>query len=127
MAALPVVPELNVRPDRWHDMAYEDLVERPQEEVERLLAALRLPPDPQLRDVATVLDRTVTKAVTPPGRDKWRRENPAEVASVLQMLAPTMRRLGYDDGEVGDVGTGEVLRTGRAHPGRSTATAEPDP
>jgi hypothetical protein len=83
------------RPDRWLDVAYEDLVERPGEEVARLLAVLGLRADPAVLEAAAALDRTVAKAVTPPGRDKWRRENPDEVAAVAQGLAPTMRRLGY--------------------------------
>jgi Sulfotransferase family len=80
---------------RWVDVAYEDLVERPREEVARLLDRLGLRADPAVLEAAAALDRTVAKAVTPPEPDKWRRENPDEVAAVAGTLAPTMRRLGY--------------------------------
>jgi hypothetical protein len=34
--------------------------------------------------------------VTPPQRGKWRRENPAEIESIADLIAPTMERLGYE-------------------------------
>ena len=53
-----------------------------------------------LGDTVSELDRTldtraVTKAVTPPRKDKWRTENPAEIESILPTIGPLMRRLGY--------------------------------
>ena len=33
-------------------------------------------------------------------RNKWRDENPAEIESILAMIEPMMRRLGYVDGEL---------------------------
>jgi hypothetical protein len=80
---------------RWVDVRYEDLVEHPQEELRRLLARLALSPAPEVLDAAGALDRHVTKAVTPPEPDKWRRENPEEIATIVDVIAPTMRRLGY--------------------------------
>lgn len=95
MEAILAARESDQRRDRWFDVAYEDLVERPREEVARLLAELGLNADPAVLEAAGALGRTPAKAVTPPARDKWRRENPDEVAAVVESLAPTMRRLGY--------------------------------
>jgi hypothetical protein len=46
-------------------------------------------------DAAAGLDRTVSKATSPPRPDKWRDENPDEVASILPEIRSTMERLGY--------------------------------
>jgi sulfotransferase family protein len=122
MEAILAAREPDPSPDRWLDVAYEDLVERPAEELGRLLAVLGLPADRAVREAAAALGRTPTKAVTPPGLDKWRRENPEEVASVLPLLEPTMRRLGYVDG---DPNAGDVLPIGSTSPGKGTGAGEP--
>jgi hypothetical protein len=81
---------------RWVEVAYEDLVTRPEEEIERLMTALGLPADRVVLDFAKRSDRHVAKAVTDPRPGKWRAENPDDVEAVLPMIAPTMRKLGYD-------------------------------
>ncbi len=82
--------------DRWVETRYERLTESPVEEVERLLLALDLPIEPRVLEAASTLDRNVTKATSPPRPDKWRDENPGDVASILPRIEPTLRRLGYD-------------------------------
>lgn len=78
---------------------YEDLVSAPTETTAALLSSLGLPGDADVLEHAASLDRRVTRtAVTPPRPDKWRDENPAEVESILEAIAPMMRRLGYDTG-----------------------------
>jgi hypothetical protein len=82
--------------ERFLDVRYERLVERPVETVTDLLDCLGLPHDGVV-EWASQLDQRVSRtAVTPPRPDKWRDENPAEVESILEQLAPTMARLGYD-------------------------------
>jgi hypothetical protein len=82
-------------PDRWLEVAYEEFVRAPREQTARLLARLGLPPDQEVLSLAEGLDRHVTRAVTPPREDKWRDENPGEIAGIMPLIAPTMRRLGY--------------------------------
>ena len=48
-------------------------------------------------EVDTYVSRT---AVTAPRREKWRGEHPREVESILPMIEPMMRRLGYESDEV---------------------------
>jgi hypothetical protein len=87
--------------DRFVDVRYEDLVARPVETATALLESIGLPGDAAVLDHAAGLDRRVTHtAVTPPRPDKWRDENPAEIESILEMIAPMMQRLGYADGEM---------------------------
>jgi hypothetical protein len=38
--------------------------------------------------------------VTAPSREKWRKEHFREIESVLPMIEPMMRRLGYGSDEV---------------------------
>jgi Sulfotransferase family len=82
--------------DRWVEVRYEEFVDEPREQTARLMEALRLPFDPEVLAYAGTLDRHVTKAVTPPRADKWRRENPREIERVMPLIEPMMRRLGYE-------------------------------
>jgi hypothetical protein len=77
------------------DVRYEDLVDRPVEEVARLLEFLELPFEPALRARAEAVRTTPVNVVTPPERGKWRRENPAEIERVSDLIAPLMEKLGY--------------------------------
>ena len=86
----------DVPSERWFELTYEDLVERPEEAMVRLLSGLGLGRDEEVLRYTRDLDRHVTRAVSPPRRDKWREENLDEVQSVLPVIAPTMRRLGYE-------------------------------
>jgi hypothetical protein len=86
----------SVPADRWIEVRYERFVAIPDAETARLLIALDLPLDRAVVDDARQLDRRVTKAVTPPRVDKWRDENPEEIERILPVIAPAMRRLGYD-------------------------------
>jgi Sulfotransferase family len=86
----------HVAPDRWVEVSYEEMTERPRATAERTLDALGLSPAPEAVRYAEELDRHVTKkAVTPPKRDKWREENGPEIEKVLPQIGPMMRRLGY--------------------------------
>jgi hypothetical protein len=85
-----------VRADRWIEVRYERFVASPSEETARILDALHLDREAAVMDRARTLDRRVTKATTAPRPDKWRDENPKEVAEILPLIEPTMRRLGYE-------------------------------
>ena len=88
----------DVIPDqRWIDIRYEDLVDRPEEEVGRLLQALELPYEAPIRARAAATSTTPINVVTPPERGKWRRENRAQIEAIVPLIAPTMEKLSYDD------------------------------
>lgn len=75
---------------------YEDLVERPIDEVGRVLEFLALPYEDSIKARAATIASTPINIVTPPERGKWKRENPAEIGAIRDLIAPTMKRLGYD-------------------------------
>ncbi|CAN5234519.1 hypothetical protein BH20ACT24_BH20ACT24_15230 [soil metagenome] len=85
-----------ITPERWIEVAYEQLVQAPREVAERILVDLEVPVDAEVLSFADELSRHVTRAVTAPRPDKWRDENPIEIERVLPAIAPTMRRLGYE-------------------------------
>jgi hypothetical protein len=82
--------------DRWVQATYEGLTSSPVEETSRLLERLGLPLDDDVLDHARTLDREVTKATSAPRPDKWRDENGPQIERILPLIAPTMRRLGYE-------------------------------
>lgn len=93
--ALAAAKEIGL--DRWVEIRYEDLVERPVDEVGRVLEFLGVPYQRAVKDKAAATATTPINTVTPPEPGKWRRENPAEIEAVLPLLRPTMAALGYND------------------------------
>lgn len=85
----------DLSPPRWIQVRYEDLVDRPVEELRRVLTFLELPFEEQVAARAAAIATTPINTVTPPERGKWRRENPREIEAVGALLAPTMEALGY--------------------------------
>ena len=81
---------------RWIEVRYEDLVEDPVPEVGRIMSFLELDYEERVRARAGAIASTPINTVTPPERGKWRRENPAEIAAVTALIAPTMSALGYE-------------------------------
>ena len=84
-----------MEPSRYLRVRHEDLVDRPEAEVGKILGFLELDYNEHLRAAAQAVRTTAVNAVTPPERGKWRRENPREVAAVASLIDPTMRALGY--------------------------------
>ncbi|MGH2808703.1 MAG: sulfotransferase family protein [Actinomycetota bacterium] len=84
-----------IDPARWTDVRYEDLVESPVEEVGRLLAFADVPYEDEIRQRAAAMSTTPINTVTPPERGKWRRENPDEIAAIVDLIAPMMEKMGY--------------------------------
>ena len=83
-------------PDRWLDLAYEDLAASPVEELRGLFERLGLEFTSGMERFAAELPRTPgPTALTPPSQEKWREQNPAEVERILPTVAPVERRLGY--------------------------------
>lgn len=90
--ALAAVPEA-----RWTAVRYEELVNEPESEVERLTVFLELPYEAEVRAKASAARTKPVNVVTPPERGKWRRENPEEIEGILPLIAPTLEALGYGD------------------------------
>jgi hypothetical protein len=86
----------NIHPGRWTSVRYEDLVDHPVDEIERLMSRLDLPLEPAVRARAEAIGSTPINVVTPPEAGKWRRENPREVEAVSSRLQSTMKALGYE-------------------------------
>jgi hypothetical protein len=81
---------------QWTEVRYEEFLDDPRRTTSRLLASLGLPQEGAVLSWAAELDSHVSRtAVSDPSRDKWRREHPAEIESVLAQIEPTMRALGY--------------------------------
>ena len=81
--------------ERWVGIRYEDLVDHPVEEIGRVMEALDLPYEDGVRQRAEAATATPINVVTPPEQGKWRRENPAEIESILPVIEPTMKQMGY--------------------------------
>jgi len=82
---------------RWIDIAYEDLVRSPADEVSRLFERLGLPFTDAAANRAAALRRTLgPTAITAPRPGKWREQNPEEIDRILPLVAETERRLGYE-------------------------------
>ena len=82
--------------DRWSEVRYEDLVDDPVREVGRLLEFCDVPYASETRERAAAVATTPINTVTPPERGKWRRENPAEIDAITELIRPTMEALGYE-------------------------------
>lgn len=88
--------ELDAVGDRAVRVRYEDLVDAPEAEVQRVLEFLDVPFDGALRAKAAAARTTPINVVTPPERGKWRKENPREIESIVPLIAPAMEALSYE-------------------------------
>jgi hypothetical protein len=77
--------------DRLTTVRYEDLLDDPVGEVERLSRSLGLPFGPADEQ------RTRAKVRRPEGPPKWQTLTPAEIEHVLPRLRPMLERTGYGD------------------------------
>lgn len=82
-------------PARWVTVRYEELVDDPVAEIERIAAAIDVPFGSELREAAAGVKTTPVNVVTAPERGKWRKENPEEIERIVPLIAATMERLGY--------------------------------
>ena len=77
------------------ELSFEELLAEPVLHSEGLLDALGLKPSASVMAMATNLTAHPVQTNSPPRPDKWR-ERASEIAPVLDRIAPTMERLGYD-------------------------------
>src|ERR1051325_4882108 len=82
--------------NRWIQVRYEDLFERPVEMFRDLFARLDLPFDQALEERCSQLALRPTSIVKgAPQPAKWKEHNPAAIERILPLNRPMMARLGY--------------------------------
>ena len=85
-----------VDPERWVELRYEDLFERPDAMFAEAFECLDLPyTDAIRRQCREIAGTRVSIAGSAPARAKWRRENPQAIESILPAIEGMMARLGY--------------------------------
>lgn len=90
--AKSLVPE-----SQWTEIRYEDLLDEPVENFERVYERLALPFDSTIRDICSNLSKRPTSLVSgAPDREKWKKRNGALIESVADRLKPMLNELGYD-------------------------------
>ncbi len=81
---------------RWVDIAYEDLVQKPVEELRRVFGSVNVASTTAVDHFAAGLEDNVTAtALTSPRPEKWREQNAEAIERILPLVDPTERRLGY--------------------------------
>ena len=81
---------------RWIDLAYEDLVASPVDELRRVYGELGLRFTTEAALYASELaENLAPTTLTAPRPEKWRDQNEAAIERILPQLADVERRLGY--------------------------------
>ena len=84
-----------IPPDQWIQLRYEDIFERPVAMFRGAFDRLGVPFTADLEDRCANLQPTsVVKGK--PKQQKWRENNPEAIDSILPVIRPLMRQLGYD-------------------------------
>ena len=81
--------------ERWIEVSYEDYIADPVAVTELITAYLDIAFTDDLRSAAEAVRTTPVNTVTPPEKDKWRKENPEEISAITPLIRPMMQRLGY--------------------------------
>jgi hypothetical protein len=84
-----------VKPGNWVELSFEELISRPSEALEPVYAAIGIYDEPALREKLRALLARPVNALSAPGSDKWRRDNPAEIAALLPRIAALGAMAGY--------------------------------
>lgn len=83
--------------DKWIQLRYEDLFERPVEMFQAAFEQLDVPFTDALRARCAHLQPTsIVKGA--PKQQKWKEHNPEAIERILPMIRPMMLELGYDPG-----------------------------
>jgi hypothetical protein len=87
---------------RWIDVAYEDVVQSPLEELRSLYGRLGLEFADAAERYALELEESPSRtALTAPRTNKWREQNRNAVERILPLVSETERRLGYTSAGLG--------------------------
>ncbi len=90
--------------ERWHELHFETLLERPREVLEKLCEWAEIAPGAAMVAKLDELIAVPVNALSAPERHKWRRDNPGEVGALLPRIAARAGSLGY----AVDPRTGEI-------------------
>ncbi|SMC26344.1 Sulfotransferase family protein [Desulfacinum hydrothermale DSM 13146] len=86
-----------VPPRQWIPIRYEDFFVDPVSVFQRVFERLDLPfEEPIRRRCESLLQHQTSLVSGPPRLAKWKTQNPRAIERVLDVLAPTMRELGYE-------------------------------
>lgn len=85
-----------IAPGHWLDLAFDDLVYHPQAVLPAICAHIDIPRDAPLDAKLADLLASPVNALTPPGRDKWRAQNPDEIRALLPQIAAVAPRAGFE-------------------------------
>jgi hypothetical protein len=80
---------------QWLEVAFEDLLSKPEETFRLVCERLEVTMEPGLRDKLGELVAHPINALTPPGHEKWRSQNADEVRALLPSILEPSARLGY--------------------------------
>lgn len=84
-------------PARWVDVRYEDLVASPVEELRRIHELLGLQFRAEaMRYASSLAERHAPTMLTAPRAEKWREQNPDEIARIRHLVDDVERQLGYE-------------------------------
>lgn len=99
-----------VRPPRWVEVHLEDLIEQPPQTLSKVCQGVGIACDARLVETLEALSREPANALSPPSREKWRRDNPREIGRLLPRIAAAAAERGYlIDRSTGDF---ELIRSG---------------
>jgi hypothetical protein len=91
LAAKKTIPQ-----ERWIQLRYEDIFTQPIEMFEQVFERLRLPFEEKTREYCRTLNQRPTSIVSgPPQQEKWRQQNPNEIAQIAEKIQHLQAELGY--------------------------------
>ncbi len=84
-----------VPPGQWVELSFEDLMAQPTATMAALNERIRITPDTGMAAKLTELLANPINAMSPPGHEKWRRENADEIRALLPRMVAPAAILGY--------------------------------
>jgi hypothetical protein len=84
-----------VAPSQWVEVYLERLLASPCDVMSRVCASVEVPFDQEVRSRLAELLQEPVNALSPPGNDKWRRDNAREIAELLPRISAVAPKIGY--------------------------------
>lgn len=94
---------------RWTELSFEELLRRPSETLARVYERIGITNEPALEAKLAELLENPVNALTPPGQDKWRLQNRAEIEALLPRIAAHAPQTGYDVDPSDGTATPQIL------------------
>jgi len=80
---------------QWVETHFEDLLSHPEKTMTVIYNAIQIENEPELETKLSELLANPINALTPPGQDKWRKQNSEEIKQLLPRVIPMAEKLGY--------------------------------